>query len=271
MGYSIDTIMENWIERTGKAQKGTSVFYNHDTIYSYGYHFPLAIYMEPDSLYPWVLANCDTYSVTTSGHQSSISYHVKRKGFTLVYAPFEALRKAGAYPWEVRLVDRIISPRIINNKVLDLFRDSCTLFSYKKYKYLVSDDIDIWGRKFVVRVPNRCKTVQDAIISLLPKDIIKAIQEEPKSVQTFGTLILQEVGRCCNKEKKRAILPMYSYDGSGYMGGDVVLIGKEHYASNWIKNYIGHDKIQSIRSQISLDKTKYYKISELKYVKRMVL
>ncbi|MDH3382193.1 MAG: hypothetical protein OEL54_05770 [Flavobacteriaceae bacterium] len=49
-----------------------NLFYENNTIYSYGYHFPIATLYQPET-YNIILFNTDNYSVSTSQHQSQVS------------------------------------------------------------------------------------------------------------------------------------------------------------------------------------------------------
>jgi hypothetical protein len=60
---------------TGK-NSNRSLFIEDDTIYSYGYHFPLAR-RNSDGTF-WV--NPDKYSVTTSKQQGMVRYAITRNG-----------------------------------------------------------------------------------------------------------------------------------------------------------------------------------------------
>lgn len=59
-----------WAQQTGeKGQaKGGNVFFEGRTIYSYGYHFPMAVFIKDNA----VIINNDSYSNTTSTHQSYV-------------------------------------------------------------------------------------------------------------------------------------------------------------------------------------------------------
>lgn len=55
--------------------KGSTVFYNGDTLYSYGTHFRIGhISRDADGKVTHVLMNSDRYSRTTSKHQSQTRY-----------------------------------------------------------------------------------------------------------------------------------------------------------------------------------------------------
>jgi len=60
-------VVENWVEQTGVCQRGHNMFYEGDTIYSYGHHYPAA------KIFPkCTLINSYGYSVSTQKHLSLI-------------------------------------------------------------------------------------------------------------------------------------------------------------------------------------------------------
>jgi hypothetical protein len=78
--------------------KGTSVYVSDDghTIYSYGYHFPMAQIMPSgDEPRGWWLVNGDRYSKTTNRHQSDLRSALARTGLPMLIVPFSALDRAG--------------------------------------------------------------------------------------------------------------------------------------------------------------------------------
>ena len=64
---SHDTVAWNWATKQRPAMKGASMFFEGDTIYSYGHHWPLAKHMDG-----FVLVNSDRFSVSTSQHLSIV-------------------------------------------------------------------------------------------------------------------------------------------------------------------------------------------------------
>ena len=65
--------------RTGKNANG-SLFIEGDTIYSYGYHFPLA---RRDEKTMTAIRNARKYSVTTSKHSGLIGANLAYAGYTV--------------------------------------------------------------------------------------------------------------------------------------------------------------------------------------------
>jgi hypothetical protein len=104
-----------------------NVYSEGDTVYSYGRHFPMAIVMRdrPRNAFldtdwqrganivgsptvgkpRWVLVNGDRYSVTTSGHQSTVRSVVERSGLPSIIVPFSALRAAGIDLTSIRILE----------------------------------------------------------------------------------------------------------------------------------------------------------------------
>lgn len=60
-----------WANKTGKQQKGPNVFYEDDTIFSYGRHFPIAKHIEINGK-NYVLMTTKGYSTSTSKHISHV-------------------------------------------------------------------------------------------------------------------------------------------------------------------------------------------------------
>lgn len=74
---TISQIIDRYAREAGKASprylhnRAANVFASNDTLYSYGYHFPLATVMPDLDGNPrgWWLVNGDSYSVSTARHQ----------------------------------------------------------------------------------------------------------------------------------------------------------------------------------------------------------
>lgn len=63
-----------WANQTGRACKGFNMFYEDRTIYSYGYHFPIArICDDGECADPAILFASKGYSVSTAKHKSIVS------------------------------------------------------------------------------------------------------------------------------------------------------------------------------------------------------
>ena len=81
-----------------------TVYFYGDTIYSYGYHFPMATRMREKDGGVWYLVNGDSYSVTTAKHQSDLRYALR--GCTTVIIPFSAIEAANIRKDSIKLVDQ---------------------------------------------------------------------------------------------------------------------------------------------------------------------
>lgn len=104
-------VVHNYFYATGKERRfynrGSKIFYEKDTLYSFGYHFSLAVKCRNG----YVL-NGDTYSSTTSGHQSltrSIAERHKQETTTKsahhCVIPVSALQGAEIKPEDVFILD----------------------------------------------------------------------------------------------------------------------------------------------------------------------
>ena len=97
---SASDVITRWVDViTGKKTRSISssnVFFEGDLIYSYGHHFELARILRDKTGKPsHFLVNGDTYSVTTSNHQSDLRGAISRSGIPSVIIPHRALNAAG--------------------------------------------------------------------------------------------------------------------------------------------------------------------------------
>lgn len=67
-----DEVAHHWANETGTHCKGFNMFYEGDTIYSYGYHFPIARRTENADGQKVYLFNANRYSVSTPQHQTIV-------------------------------------------------------------------------------------------------------------------------------------------------------------------------------------------------------
>jgi hypothetical protein len=63
------TVAENFVNGD-EDSKGSNLFIENNVLYSYGYHFPLAVRLKGDSGDYIFLVNIGKYSISTSKHQS---------------------------------------------------------------------------------------------------------------------------------------------------------------------------------------------------------
>lgn len=67
-----DEVAHNWAHQTGRKRNGHAMFYDGDTIYSWGRHFPIAKFFNAPNGERVILFNADSYSVSTSKHQTIV-------------------------------------------------------------------------------------------------------------------------------------------------------------------------------------------------------
>ena len=70
--FSNSELSHIWANQTQSHGKGSNMFFEHQTIYSYGYHFKLAQFVNNKDGQRCVLINLKGYSNTTSKHQSLV-------------------------------------------------------------------------------------------------------------------------------------------------------------------------------------------------------
>jgi hypothetical protein len=70
--FSNSELSHVWANQTQTHGKGSNMFFEHETIYSYGYHFKLGQFVNNKKGERCVLINLKSYSNTTSKHQSLV-------------------------------------------------------------------------------------------------------------------------------------------------------------------------------------------------------
>ena len=151
--------------------RASNIFIEGDTLYSYGYHFPLALRYEKGKNLDF-LVNADRYSVSTSAHQG----HCFELGPQI---PFSALRSAGIDPHGINVIEatkdewhRVPDP---SPEDPDHYYETHTLgaivLEHRDKLYLSGlDRNEPWhlGSYFLSQLPRRASSVADAYESLIP-------------------------------------------------------------------------------------------------------
>ncbi len=83
--FQTNEVAHIWAQRNQSKGKGGNIFFEGNTIYSYGYHFPLATFITNKAGETKVLLNSDNYSVSTSKHKGYARQAVNH--YTRLYAP----------------------------------------------------------------------------------------------------------------------------------------------------------------------------------------
>lgn len=169
------------VQLYGRNEKET-IFFEGDTLYSYGYHFPLAVHVYDKNRYFYVL-NGDYYSTTTSHHQSMVRWEVQRRGLDYCIIPFSALNRAEINPKDIVLIDKEndrLVPRMRKDKStgemvqFQMHLMGSTLFKVGESYFLSGlDDTarDPWRSFFLVELVNPCETVAEAYESMKPPSV----------------------------------------------------------------------------------------------------
>lgn len=106
-------IAQRWMDRAlGRADRDlnagrySNVYYQGDSIFSYGSHFEMARVMRDRNERPtFVLMNADRYSPTTTQHQSMVRGVVSMSGLPSILIPYSALAGAGIIRNSIRPID----------------------------------------------------------------------------------------------------------------------------------------------------------------------
>lgn len=102
-------VCTRWVEilkgSTRKQTKGSRVYAEGDTIFSYGRHFPMARALRDKAgNVRLVLVNGDVFSVSTNGHQSELRSALAVSGLPQAIIPFTALAAAGVEQTSVEVI-----------------------------------------------------------------------------------------------------------------------------------------------------------------------
>jgi hypothetical protein len=90
-----------WAHQTGRCRRGHHMFYEGDTIYSYGYHFPIARLVEADGRTVVLFTN-DSRSVSTAKHKSIVARAVSHlRVFTVPHLSPCSVRHVANWEWLV--------------------------------------------------------------------------------------------------------------------------------------------------------------------------
>lgn len=78
-----------WAQGMKKSGKGSNMFFEGDTIYSYGHHFPIATMYQFSRDYSGgtILFNSNGYSITTAKHKSQVRNAIDRTKWEVIEVP----------------------------------------------------------------------------------------------------------------------------------------------------------------------------------------
>lgn len=83
-----------WAHRTGRHRKGHNMFYEGETIYSYGYRFPIATHVQTAQGRDVVLMTTAGYSISTSKHKTYVLRAIRH--LDVIRVPTLSTRLTGA-------------------------------------------------------------------------------------------------------------------------------------------------------------------------------
>jgi hypothetical protein len=86
---SNSTVAHNWANQTGKSCNGSSFFYEGQTLYSFGYHFPVGVISEDGKT---VLLTTRSYSSYTGKHKSLARSAVAHLNWVYCHNPESAIK-----------------------------------------------------------------------------------------------------------------------------------------------------------------------------------
>lgn len=116
-----------WAQQTQEIGKGSSMFFEGNKIYSYGKHFEIARIVKPNNGYGRViLFNSDSYSVTTSKHQTfvrqAIDYNTSKVYIVPIIADMDApYTLAGNIPYFIEQIETNLKEAASSRK----YKENC--------------------------------------------------------------------------------------------------------------------------------------------------
>lgn len=195
-------VFKAWADQTqefGRNYSRGTIFFENETIYSYGHHFPMA-YRKSDGSY---IVNADTYSSTTSQHQGGVRAAIR--GRQQIQIPFSILRGPGISVSEIEIVHTEPDRQVLTGKQREVF--TCTDYQHLHTKgecYTLEDSymhllgrsvlrvhrqdvgfayflsgtdetmVDAWCSYFLAQLPRAVDSVADAIEALKPQEVLEA-------------------------------------------------------------------------------------------------
>ena len=194
----------------GYAQKrnDSNVFFEGNKLYSYGYHFPMAVLHEG-----FYFVNADSYSPTTGKHQSYVQ-RMCPKGVK-IEIPFSALENAGIDIKDIEVIDKEHSRYIqVERKnretglmeMVDMHLMGSTLFKHtgigKTERIFLSgiDETakDLWNGFFLTQLVGQPTTVEEAYESMKP-EVVKHCEKEGYEILRQGEYFFVKAGEGLNQ------------------------------------------------------------------------
>jgi hypothetical protein len=145
-------------------RRGSRVFFEGDTLYSFGHHFPLAV----KTVFGKYVINADKYSISTNGHQS-IVIHTAPEGTPQI--PFSALNRANVNPKNIDVIEKTediweekqVRDKNGDIKTVKVHHLGACLFRHGGTFYLSSLDHASRGRQFfLVQLKEGADSVEEA-------------------------------------------------------------------------------------------------------------
>jgi len=248
------TVVQRFKE--GKNYRGSRIFAENNTLYSYGRHFPLAVRRgEPGA--EWYLLNGDKYSISTSKHQG-ITYSVfsdsPRVSFTALNAAGISYNSCKLVDFQKDAYDSAFKgdKNFLNFKSLvptgaeyhetkdkegnitykSYHRIGAVVLEQSKKHFICSMDE---GSYFISLLPKRVKTVQETFEVLKPARIRKGnITDYKRQGEWF--FVLSDITIKEKDFEKSAALPSADSSSNLHVCTRLKKIGKRYFVKGIIKH-----------------------------------
>lgn len=213
---SISQVIEKWTELSQPEGRAGSVFFEGNTIYSYGHHFPLASIYQKEKI---ILVNNGRYSFTTAKHKNWVYRAIRNKYLykTIeVETPTELYNKQNLI--KLRIDIKKYNGLLLSNKtktykasyyefLINLVNDFRFLYNliYKSALHKLIKNKKTYKR-YVKETEKYYKNREKRTINnvLMPKPIFKKIQNK--------TLKPKDIFKEKNAQRRSVLLNLYTYE-----------------------------------------------------------
>jgi hypothetical protein len=232
--YDPESVIWNFFNSKDRQhyRKGAKVFFEYDTLYSYGHHFRLAVKTRAGGF----IVNADRYSRTTDKHTSITIYNAPERTPQI---PFTALERAHINVKDIVVIDKTADTwekRQVEDgnggiKTIEVHHLGACLFMHRGAFYLSSLDNASRGRQyFLVQLKHGADSVTEALkqISGLTKEDFEAY--ERGEIKRQGEYFFIPVGSTAELKElmkqngiKRVLKPRYEilFGGEWIQYGDI--------------------------------------------------
>ncbi len=182
-----------WASRSQAAGRAGNVFFERDTIYSYGMHFPIAMFKKMPNGKTVVLFNSEDYSKSTRGHKNLVRQAIPEAQYEIFVLP--------ACDWSKYTNGKAYYLDVIKNYIDMSSRARDNAFYYVQNAYREVNGLKQWSKlhkcKFVYKfTDNDRKIIKRAIEYMRKTAECNALREQKR--QEKLKIAMSEMVAACN-------------------------------------------------------------------------